>query len=137
MSADPLGGAPTPGLIDSLRRLLSTLVLLLQTRVELLATEIEEELLRLARLLLWSAAGLLCAAFGLLWAAITVLILLWDSHRVAAALGIAVVFTGAALVSAWVVRRGLRQRPPLLAATREELRRDSAMLDERELGGDA
>jgi uncharacterized membrane protein YqjE len=37
-------------------------------------------------------------------------------------------FTAAALVGGWVVRRQLRERPPLLAATRQELAHDQAAL---------
>ncbi len=116
------------GLLESLRRLLTTLLALAATRLELVTTELEEELNRLTRLLLWSMASLLAAALALLLAAITVLVACWETHRLAAAGGLTALFTAAALGGWWAVRRQLRARPALLAATREELARDQAAL---------
>lgn len=116
------------GLLESLRRLLTTLLVLAATRLELVTTELEEELHRLTRLLLWSMATLLAGALALLLGAITVLVACWDTHRLEAAGGLTALFTVAALVGWWAVRRQLRDRPPLLAATRRELERDQATL---------
>jgi len=121
---EPAGG----GLLDSLRRMLATLLALAATRLELVTTELEEEMHRLARLLLWSLASLLAASLALLLGAATIIVACWDSYRLAAAGGLTALFTVAALVGWWVVRRQLRERPPLLAATRQELERDQAAL---------
>jgi hypothetical protein len=119
---EPAGG----GLLDSLRRMLATLLALAATRLELVTTELEEEMHRLARLLLWSLASLLAASLALLLGAATIIVACWDSYRLAAAGGLTALFTVGALVGWWVVRRQLRERPPLLAATRQELERDQA-----------
>lgn len=138
MDASPDAGRQgPPGLIESLRRLASTLLLVLQTRAELLATELDQELHRAGRLLLWSAIALLCGAFAVFWVAATVVILLWDSHRIAAASTVTGVFLLAALLAGWAARRLARRREPLFAATREELRRDRETLDGRDYSGDA
>ena len=121
---EPAGG----GLLDSLRRMLATLLALAATRLELVTTELEEEMHRLARLLLWSLASLLAASLALLLGAATIIVACWDSYRLAAAGGLTALFTVAALVGWWMVRRQLRERPPLLAATRQELERDQAAL---------
>jgi uncharacterized membrane protein YqjE len=121
---EPAGG----GLLDSLRRMLATLLALAATRLELVTTELEEEMHRLARLLLWSVGSLLAASLALLLAAVTIIIACWDTCRLAAAGGLTAVFTVAALVGWWVVRRQLRERPPLLAATRQELAHDQDAL---------
>ena len=92
------------------------------------AEKLKEELHRLTRLLLWSMATLLAGALALLLGAITVLVACWDTHRLEAAGGLTALFTVAALVGWWAVRRQLRDRPPLLAATRRELERDQATL---------
>lgn len=118
------------GLLESLRRLLTTLLALAATRLELVTTELEEELQRLTRLLLWSMASLLAAALALLMAAVTVLVACWDTHRLAAAGALTALFAVAALGGWWAVRRQLRDRPPLLAATRQELERDQTTLGE-------
>ncbi|MFM1887280.1 MAG: hypothetical protein RL026_2437 [Pseudomonadota bacterium] len=133
---DP-GRQGPPGLVESIRRLASTLLLLLQTRAELLATELDQELHRAGRLLLWSAVALLCAAFAVFWVAATVVILLWDSHRIAAASAVTGIFLVGALLAAWIARRLAHRREPLFAATREELRRDRETLDGRDYSGDA
>ena len=120
--------APLPGLVDSVRRLLATLVALLQLRADLLVTELEEQLQRLAGLLLWGAIALFCGTLTVLMLAITVLVLWWDTHRVLAASlltgGFALVF----LLSLWSLRRRLAARPRLLSATLQELQRDAASL---------
>ena len=121
---EPAGG----GLLDSLRRMLATLLALAATRLELVTTELEEEMHRLARLLLWSVASLLAASLALVLGAVTIIIACWDTGRLAAAVGLTALFTTAALVGWWVVRRQVRERPPLLAATRQELAHDQAAL---------
>ena len=121
---EPAGG----GLLDSLRRMLATLLALAATRLELVTTEHEEEMHRLARLLLWSVASLLAASLALVLGAVTIIIACWDTGRLAAAVGLTALFTTATLVCWWVVRRQVRERPPLLAATRQELAHDQAAL---------
>jgi len=121
---EPAGG----GLLDSLRRMLATLLALAATRLELITTEIEEEMHRLARLLIWSVASLLAASLALVLGAVTIIIACWDNGRLAAAVGLTALFTTAALVGWWEVRRQVRKRPPLLAATRQELAHDQAVL---------
>lgn len=121
---EPAGG----GLLDSLRRLLATLLALAATRLELVTTELEEEMHRLARLLLWSVGSLLAASLALLLGSVTIIIACWDTGRLAAAGALTALFTVAALVGWGVVRRQLRERPPLLAATRQELAQDQDAL---------
>lgn len=119
---------PLPGLVDSVRRLLATLVALLQLRADLLVTELEEQLHRLAGLLLWGAIALFCGTLTVLMLAFTVMVVFWDQHRVLTASlltgGFAVVF----LLSLWAVRQRLMARPRLLSATLQELQRDAATL---------
>lgn len=122
--SDAAGG----GLLDSLRRLLATLLALAATRLELVTTELEEEMHRLARLLLWSMASLLAATLALLFAGVTVLVACWESHRLAAAGGLTALFALVAASGWYAVRRQMRERPALLAATRDELERDRAAL---------
>ena len=119
---------PLPGLVDSVRRLLATLVALLQLRADLLVTELEDQLHRLAGLLLWGAIALFCGTLTVLMLAFTLMVVFWDQHRVLTASlltgGFAVVF----LLSLWAVRRRLAARPRLLSATLQELQRDAATL---------
>jgi len=109
-------------------QLFGTVMEAAQTRAELLTTEIEEEIQRVARLLLLGFAGLLAAILGALIAGFVVVIVFWDTHRVAAALSVLAVFALAAVICGLAVRRELRANPRLLEATRAELARDVARL---------
>jgi uncharacterized membrane protein YqjE len=128
-------GEPTTGpasnLLHSVVRLAGSLLAAAETRIDLFATELKEDGERGLRLLAWAIAALMSAIFGVLLAGMTVIILFWDTHRVAAAVGVTVVFLGAALACGWVARRHLRERPRLLDATRSELHKDVAVLRSR------
>jgi uncharacterized membrane protein YqjE len=123
-----VSGISSGSVIDSLRRLLATLVALLATRAELVATELEEELHRAARLLLWAMASLLATSLAVLLGAATLVLAFRDTHPVLVA-GLLAAVCALAALGGWLgVRRQLRERPPLLAATRGELARDEAAL---------
>ncbi len=130
MSTEDTPG-PAARLLRSGTQLAGTLLAIVETRFDLLTTEISEDSRRGVRILLWASVALLAGFAGLLFAGVTVLIVFWDEHRVAAALGVTLAFfaimAGAALVS----RNRLHERPRLLDATRTELRRDVELLRSR------
>ncbi|MGE5339185.1 MAG: phage holin family protein, partial [Gemmatimonadota bacterium] len=109
---------PATNLLRSLVQLGGTLLAVAQTRVELLTTELSEDLERGLRILLWAMVGLLAGILGLLLAGITVVIYFWDTHRMAAALGVTAVFLILSAIAGLAFRRQLRQKPRLLDATR-------------------
>jgi uncharacterized membrane protein YqjE len=119
---------PATNLLRSLSQLGGTLLAAAQTRVELLTTEISEDLERGLQILLWAFVAVLASIFGVLLAGFTVIILFWDTHRIAAALGVTALFLLLALVAGLAFRKQLHQKPRLLDATRTELRRDVANL---------
>ena len=118
-------------MFERLQRILLTLVTLAHTRLELATVELEEEARRLTGLVLWAVAGILCAGFGVLLLALTIVIAFWDGHRLLASGLVTLVFFGVAAGAGLVVRRRLRDRPRLLAATIGELKRDARALDGR------
>jgi len=126
--ADPGTAGPASQLLRSAVQLFGNLLEAAQTRAELLTTEVEEEIQRVARLLLLGFAALLAGILGALIAGFVVVILFWDTHRVAAALAVLGVFLLAAAICGLAVRRELRARPRLFEATRTELARDVARL---------
>jgi len=126
--ADTGTAGPASQLLRSAVQLFVTVMEAAQTRAELLTTEVEEEIQRVARLLLLGFAALLAGILGALIAGFVVVILFWDTHRVAAALAVLAVFLLAAAICGVAVRRDLRARPRLLEATRTELARDVARL---------
>jgi uncharacterized membrane protein YqjE len=124
-------GRSAGGLFDSLRALIATLVAMAHTRVELFGTEIEEELRRIVELLLGGLVVLALASLGLLFSGLVVIAAYWDTHRVAATVGVAVGFIVLAAASYLAVRARTRRRSRLLASTLDELERDLELLDKR------
>jgi uncharacterized membrane protein YqjE len=128
MSDEDQSQGPATNLLRSLVRLGGTLLATAQTRVELLTTEASEDLERGVRILLWGFIAVLSGVLALLLAGITVIVYFWDTHRMAAAVGVTLVFVVIAAVAAWVSRQRLQEKPRLLDATRTELARDVTML---------
>ena len=119
---------PATNLLRSLVQLGGTLVAVAQTRVELLTTEISEDLERGIRILFWALGALMAGILGVLMVGFTVVIYFWDTHRMAAAVSVTVVFLLAALLAGLVFRKRLHEKPRLLDATRTELHRDVTAL---------
>jgi uncharacterized membrane protein YqjE len=119
---------PATNLLRSATRLCGTLLAMLQTRIDLLTTEISEDLERGVRVLIWGMVAALAAVFSLLLAGITLIVYYWDTHRMAAAIGVTAGFVVLSVVAARAARARLHEKPRLLDASRTELRRDVAAL---------
>lgn len=117
------------GLFGSLRRVVASTIELALVRLELLATELEQEKLRVVAVLVWAAVAVLLLGIGLLMLALLVLALFWETHRLAALIGLAVLFLGAAALAAWCARARLRGDGGPFALTLAELRRDREGVD--------
>jgi len=128
MGCDDATQGPATHLLRSLVRLGGTLLAAAQTRVELLTTEISEDLERGLHILLWAFVTLLAGVLGALLAGVTIIIYFWDTHRMAAALGVTAVFVLLSLIAGIAFRRRLQEKPRLLNATRTELKRDASMM---------
>jgi uncharacterized membrane protein YqjE len=122
------GNAGGSGLLGSVRRLGATLLGMVQTRLELLSTEAEEHVVRLSRLCVLAACALMLATLGLFVATLFVLILFWDTHRLAAAAALTLVYLGGGIAVALYARREARSQPRLLAASLAELAKDRHQL---------
>ncbi|MGB8339924.1 MAG: phage holin family protein [Burkholderiales bacterium] len=123
-----MGGGSATGLLDSLRRLASTLIETLQSRIELASAEIEEEGARMAGLLLLAAAGFYCFTIGLVFAGMFIIVALWDSYRLWAVGGLTIFFVVSALALWLVFRSRYKSRPRFLSATVAELGKDCDLL---------
>jgi uncharacterized membrane protein YqjE len=119
---------PSGGLLRSLSHLLATGIGIAQTRIELLSTELQEEVHRVAEIMLWAAVALLAAGVALFLFALAIIFVFWDTHRVAASVGVTGTFVLIAVVAGLVLRAKVRSKPPLLDATRAELAKDRAAL---------
>ncbi len=121
--------AAAGGLFDSLKTLSGSLVGLVQTRLELLSTDIAEERVHLTRLLVLGLLALFCFGMGVVLLAMLIVVVFWDTHRLAALGGLTGFFlaAGAGLV-AFALHKA-RTRPRLFQATLAELSKDRQHLN--------
>jgi uncharacterized membrane protein YqjE len=112
------------GIFQNIGRVAGTLLALFQTRIELFTVELQEESQRLLSWLILSLVALFCVAMAFFLAVFLVIVLFWDTWRIAAISGLIVFFGGAALLIALGVRSSYRKKPRMLASTRSELARD-------------
>jgi uncharacterized membrane protein YqjE len=105
-------------------RLAAGALLALRQRLELASIDIEEELLRLVGLVAVALVAALLFALALAAAAATVVVLLWDSARIAALVGVTLFFVLAGALAAGALARSLRDKPRFLDATLTELEHD-------------
>jgi uncharacterized membrane protein YqjE len=118
--ADTLRGA--------LAKLADAMLGLLRTRLELAAVEYTEERDRIARQLILLLVGLGCLLFGLFFVAFAAIAYFWDTHRIIAILGVAVLFVviGAGLL--WRRAEVSNTAPVPFGASIAELEKDRAAL---------
>lgn len=116
------------GPVASLRDLAATLLEMVGTRVELAIVELREEGERRKDMLVLAAAGGLFVALGLLLAALFVVVLFWDTHRLAAAGAVTVVYLGIAAFAFMRLAAKRRASPPPFEATLRELAADRETL---------
>jgi uncharacterized membrane protein YqjE len=105
-------------------RVAATLVAMVGTRLELAAVEFQEDARRLLGYLAWSLMAVFLAAGAVMLAALFVILLFWDSYRLQAVAGMAVVLAGGAFLIVMSVRSRLNAQTPLFADTLAELRKD-------------
>lgn len=120
---------PERGLFAALRQLLSTALALAQVRLALLGTEVEQEKLRLGLALLWLGLGLVCLGLGLVLVCAFIVVWLWESHRLLALGGLALLFLSGGFGLLLAGRQRLLNPSGLFSASLGELARDRAGLD--------
>ena len=120
--------ASSGGLLQSLRNLAATLVAVLQTRLELLVAEIEEERVRLGRMLALAVVAVFFLSLAVLMFTMFVIVLFWDSYRLPAIAGLAVLYLVIGGVAALAARRLALARSRLFAASLAELGKDRERL---------
>ncbi|MGB8295238.1 MAG: phage holin family protein [Polyangia bacterium] len=132
MADAPLPAVLHRGLLGSASHLLAVLVSAAETRVGILATELQEERVRLGRLLLVGAAALFCLGLGIVLLSVFLVVLYWDSDRLAVLGLLSGLFLGLGVVNAVVLavisrsnRRPLHETVEVLAKDRESLEQDA------------
>jgi uncharacterized membrane protein YqjE len=118
----------TTGLVASARRLLTTALAVVTNRLELLAVEVREEAHRWVSVFLLAAALAVMGTLAVVMISLTIVILCWDEHRMAALVGLSAFYLLAALIVAWRLQRGLHH-PSTFSATIGELKKDKKALE--------
>ncbi|WP_046351123.1 phage holin family protein [Janthinobacterium sp. B9-8] len=118
---------PTP-LLASVQRILAQVAGLLGTHLELFGLELQDALQRFAVNFILGVLSVVLGGLCLALAAVLLLIIFWDSHRIAVALGLMLVYGGAAIGFAAYLRHRLKHAADLFPATCGELARDRKAL---------
>lgn len=132
MNQEALGQpGPISGLFQSLNRFATSLVAIAHTRLELLTTELQEEVRQVGAILLWAFIAAFAALIALFLGALAVIFVFWDTHRIAASIGMIVMFLGLAAAAGLMLQKKLRDKPPMLNDTLAELAKDRDQLKAR------
>jgi uncharacterized membrane protein YqjE len=127
-----MSGTPSPGVKEALGALGADVAALARVRLELLGVELKEAAQRQKAMLQYAVVAALFLAAGLLAVGVLVVVLFWDTHRVAAIAAVCVAYLG---IGGWAFLR-LRDLAgngaPPFAATIAEFQRDLDMLREPE-----
>lgn len=98
----------------------------LHDRVELLSLDLHEEKCRLIRIFIWISAIVFTGMLAILFASITVVYFFWDSARLTALGGFALLYGGAFAAILIGFRRHLATKSTPFAASLRELNTDRA-----------
>lgn len=126
---DAREGRPVVGLGEALSGLAGTVVAMLRTRMELATVEFEELTERAKTMLMLVVVATVFGCFALIALSALVVLLLWDSYRLAALLGVAVTYAVIAGIAVYALKRNAIARP--FGATLHELERDADALRRR------
>lgn len=118
------------GLLQSSKRMVSTLLTIFQTRIELLSNEIEEAHLRFKQMLLYGSVALFFFGLSIMLMTVFVVVLFWDSQRLLVLGSLAALFFVAGLLVLNALRRVERERSRLFSTSLAELTEDRNLLDQ-------
>ena len=130
MADQPLAAGSHRGLLGSASHLLAVLVSAAETRVGIFATELQEERVRLSRLLLVGGAAFFCLGLGVVLLSVFLVVLYWDSDRLAVLGLLTGLFLGLGVVNAIVLAIIARGQKQPLRETVEVLAKDRQSLEQ-------
>lgn len=111
-------------ILETVGRIGGTLLDMVRTRLELAALEIEEETQRIVGYFVMALVALILFGIAMVLLAFTIILVFWDTHRLAAAAGLVVVFGGGAMIAFYKLKSGFSNRPRFMEATVAELNKD-------------
>src|SRR3954468_6936827 len=104
-------------ILETVGRMAATFAAMAQTRLELAAVEVQEETERFLGYIVLALLSLILSGIALLMTALLVVVIFWDSYRIHAAAGMALLFAAGAVIVALKLKRSFQARGPLLGAT--------------------
>jgi len=128
MEDDAETAKDAPGMLDSAKRLLTTLVEIVETRLEIVANELEEQRVRFAQWVAVILATALLSGLAVFFASLFVVAMFWDTYRLGVVGGLALFYLVLAIIAAMVLRRRIKHRPHVFATILAELRKDRERL---------
>ncbi len=111
-------------IFESVGRIGTTVLGMLQTRLELAAVEIEEESRRTLGHFILALVSLILFGIALVLVSVTIILVFWETYRLQAALGLALLFAAIGTFVALKLRASFATKPRLLAATILEIKKD-------------
>ncbi|HET7197150.1 MAG TPA: phage holin family protein, partial [Burkholderiales bacterium] len=115
-------------MLRPVRSLLGGFSRLAHGRLALLGAELREEGARVRATLVGAFGAIMLGALGLAFAGGALVLALDESHRAAAAAGLAIVFLAGGGYAAWWVQRIMAAKPGVFSASLAELERDREAL---------
>lgn len=119
-------------MLDSARRMTSSVLGLLHTRISLAAVELQEEKLRAISLLIWLCVAMAMGVAGILVAISALAIFLWEQAGYAGLIGLALGALAGGATVLWLLRRSILRGPQPFAVTVAEFGKDLQCLRPRE-----
>ena len=127
-----MSGTPSPGVKEALGALRADVAALARVRLELLSVELKEAAHRQKEMLQFAVVAALFLAAGLLAVSVLIVVLFWDTHRVAAIAVVSAIYLGVGGWALFRLRDLARNGASPFAATIDEFRRDLDMFREPE-----
>jgi uncharacterized membrane protein YqjE len=110
--------------VGALRGLLAAGLDALRTRLDLAAVEVEIYLIRFVQMILWAIAAVACALLALVFGLVTIVVALWDTHRMFGLLGGTGLFVCLAVLFGFIGARTFRGKPNILEGSLQQLEHD-------------
>lgn len=115
-------------LTDTLSKMASSVLAIAKNRAELASIELREELGRIIGYIVFAVAAFFCIFVGIVMAGVLVVVLCWDTCRIGALGGVTAFFLIIGIILALKLRSSLKNKPKILAKTREEIASDFARM---------
>ena len=120
----------TPGVFESLGRLLKTVIVIAHNRLELLLVEVQEERWQFFNALLLAGVVLILALMTLMAATIMIVVVCMEANRLDLVVVLVLVYFAATILSLWRLHLRLKNWAPF-STTLAELKKDKACLEEK------